>query len=239
MNATPPSTPAAPLVLVTGAAGHLGTAVTARLARDGARLVVTGRDADGLRARFPGLPDAQRVALDLRDGPATAAALSAALGTLGPLAGWCHLVGGFRMGEAVHETTDDTWDFLMETNARAFVHAARGVVPHLLAHGGGRIVAVAAAAAQAGTAGQGAYSASKSALVRLVESMSGELKARGVNVNAVLPTIIDTADNRRAMPGADPSRWVAPEALADVIAFLLSDAARAVHGAALPVTGLV
>jgi NAD(P)-dependent dehydrogenase (short-subunit alcohol dehydrogenase family) len=84
----------------------------------------------------------------------------------------------------------------------------------------------------------GAYTASKSAVIRLTEAMAAELRERGINVNCVLPTIIDTPDNRSAMPDADPSRWVAPADLAAVIRFLASDAARAVHGAALPVTGL-
>ena len=84
----------------------------------------------------------------------------------------------------------------------------------------------------------GAYAASKAAVLRLTESMSAELRERGINVNCVLPTIIDTPENRAAMPTADPARWVAPADLAEVIAFLASDAARAVHGAALPVTGL-
>ena len=85
----------------------------------------------------------------------------------------------------------------------------------------------------------GAYAASKSALIRLTESMSAELKHQGINVNHVMPSIIDTPDNRAAMPDADASRWVAPAALADVIAFLASDGAAAIHGAAIPVTGLV
>ena len=84
----------------------------------------------------------------------------------------------------------------------------------------------------------GAYTAAKSAAIRLTEAMSAELRERNINVNCVLPTIIDTPENRAAMPGADPARWVAPAALADVIVFLCSDAARAVHGAALPVSGL-
>ena len=123
-------------------------------------------------------------------------------------------------------------------NARTLVNVARAVVPHMVKHGGGRIVAVGAHAALRGVAGMGAYCASKSALVRLVEAMSAELKEKHVNVNCVLPTIIDTPDNRAAMPDADPARWVAPQALAEAIAFLASDAARAVHGAALPVSGL-
>jgi NAD(P)-dependent dehydrogenase (short-subunit alcohol dehydrogenase family) len=85
----------------------------------------------------------------------------------------------------------------------------------------------------------GPYSASKSAVIRLTESMSAELRDRGINVNCVLPTIIDTPQNRKDMPKADPRRWVAPEALAEVVLFLASDAARAIHGAAIPVSGLV
>jgi NAD(P)-dependent dehydrogenase (short-subunit alcohol dehydrogenase family) len=100
-------------------------------------------------------------------------------------------------------------------------------------------VTVGAAAAVRGAAHMGAYSASKSALVRLTEAMSAELKDQGINVNCVLPSIIDTPDNRAAMPDADASRWVAPQALANVVVFLASDAASAIHGAALPVTGLV
>ena len=113
------------------------------------------------------------------------------------------------------------------------------VVPVMLSQGRGAIVSVAAGAALKAGAQMGAYSASKSVVVRLTESMSAELRERGINVNCVLPSIIDTADNRAAMPGADASRWVAPADLAAVIAFLASDAARAVHGAALPVNGLV
>ena len=108
----------------------------------------------------------------------------------------------------------------------------------MLARGGGKIVNVGAFAAQKGVADMGAYVASKSAVIRLTESMAAELRDKNINVNCVLPTIIDTPENRAAMPDADPRSWVAPADLATVIAFLASDAARAVHGAALPVTGL-
>ena len=108
----------------------------------------------------------------------------------------------------------------------------------MIAAGGGKIVTVGAASAQRGLAGMGAYTASKSATIRLTEAMSAELREQRVNVNCVLPTTIDTPENRAAMPEADPARWVAPVALADVIGFLASDAARAVHGSALPVPGL-
>jgi NAD(P)-dependent dehydrogenase (short-subunit alcohol dehydrogenase family) len=143
------------------------------------------------------------------------------------------------MGEAVHETAPETWEFLFDLNARSFVNVAKVVVPQLLERGSGKIVTVGAAAAAKGVAQMGAYCASKSALVRLTEAMSAELKDRNINVNCVLPSIIDTPDNRAAMPDADPARWVAPQALAEVIVFLASDGASAIHGAAIPVTGRV
>ena len=150
----------------------------------------------------------------------------------------CNLAGGFRMGEALHETSDAAWDFLQDVNARTLLHTARAVVPHMIAGGGGRIVNVGAYAAQKGAARMAAYVAAKSAVIRMTEAMAAELREKNINVNCVLPTIIDTPENRRAMPDADPSRWVAPADLAQVIVFLASPQARAVHGAAIPVTGL-
>jgi NAD(P)-dependent dehydrogenase (short-subunit alcohol dehydrogenase family) len=226
-------------VLVTGAAGHLGRAVAAAFQARGARRVLLGRDQASLGRAF-GTGDASTLLLgaDLREPAQVREAVAQALARFGRIDALCHLAGGFRMGEAVHETSPANWDFLLDVNARSFVHVAQAVVPHLIAQGGGRIVTVGATAAREGAARMGAYSASKSALVRLTESMAAELKAHRINVNCVLPSIIDTPDNRAAMPQADPAHWVAPEALAEVIAFLCSDAARAVHGAAIPVTGL-
>ena len=225
-------------VMITGAAGHLGKAVAAAFGQRGARLVLVDRHAESLEAAFGADAASALVAADLLDGRQVQAALDTAVARFGRVDALCHVAGGFRMGEAVHETTDATWEFLFDVNARTLVNVARAVVPHMVKHGGGRIVAVGAHAALRGVAGMGAYCASKSALVRLVEAMSAELKEKHVNVNCVLPTIIDTPDNRAAMPDADPARWVAPQALAEAIAFLASDAARAVHGAALPVSGL-
>ena len=225
-------------VMITGAAGHLGKAVAAAFAQRGARLVLVDRHAESLEAAFGADAASALVPADLLDARQAQAALDTAVARFGRVDALCHVAGGFRMGEAVHETTDATWEFLFDVNARTLVNVARAVVPHMVKHGGGRIVAVGAHAALRGVAGMGAYCASKSALVRLVEAMSAELQEKHVNVNCVLPTIIDTPDNRAAMPDADPARWVAPQALAEAIAFLASDAARAVHGAALPVSGL-
>jgi len=118
------------------------------------------------------------------------------------------------------------------------VHTASAVVPHMLAGKGGKIVNVGAFAAQRGAARMGAYAASKAAVARLTESMAAELREHNVNVNCVLPTILDTPENRAAMPDADPSRWVSTEDLSNVILFLASEYAKSVHGAAVPVTAL-
>jgi NAD(P)-dependent dehydrogenase (short-subunit alcohol dehydrogenase family) len=225
--------------MITGAAGHLGRAVTAAFAEQGARLVLVDVQAQALEAAFGGDPQRLLVVTDLLDAARSGPALTGAIEQCGGLDVLCHLAGGFRMGEAVHETSVETWDFLIDINARTFLNVARAAVPPMLARGGGKIVAVGAYAALHGAARMGAYVAAKSSLIRLVETMSGELRAHHINVNCVLPTIIDTPDNRLAMPDADPARWVEPQALAEVITFLASDAARAVHGAALPVTGLV
>jgi len=226
-------------VCITGAAGHLGAAVGAWFARQGARLVLLDRDAELLRTRFGHLPDAMLLPADLLDRAAVAAAVADALARVHHIDMLCHLAGGFHIGEPVHETPASAWDFMMDLNARSFIHMAAAVVPPMRAQGRGRIVAVGAAGGLKGGAAVGAYAASKSALMRLVESMSAELRDDGINVNAVLPSIIDTPPNRAAMPDADVSRWVAPEALAEVIGFLASDAARAVHGALVPVLGRV
>ena len=226
-------------VLVTGAAGNLGQAVAAAFAAQGARLVLLGRSVDSLQAAF-GEAGEQRlyVAADLLDGPQVAAALAAAVQRFGRIDVLCNLAGGFRMGDAVHETAESTWDFLMDINARTLLNMAKSVVPHMLENGGGKIVNVGAFGAQRGAAKMGAYCAAKSSVIRLTEAMAAELREKNINVNCVLPTVIDTPENRAAMPDADPSRWVAPADLANVVVFLASDAAKAVHGAALPVTGL-
>ncbi|MFZ5539447.1 MAG: SDR family NAD(P)-dependent oxidoreductase [Pseudomonadota bacterium] len=226
-------------VVITGAAGNLGRAVAAAFAARGASLALIDRSEELLRTAYPG-EEARRLlaAADLLDVAQTQAAIARAAQRFGRIDVLANLAGGFRMGEAVHETTDATWNLLLDINVRTLLNAVRAAVPQMLAAGGGRIVNVGAASALKGAALMGAYVAAKSAVIRLTETMALELREKNVNVNCVLPTIIDTPENRAAMPDADPRRWVAPEALADVIVFLASDAARAMHGAAVPVAGL-
>lgn len=226
-------------VLVTGAAGNLGRAVADAFAENGANLVLVDLKRDHLAHVFGTEGDRRIFApADLLNPLSVADAVGTAVQRTGRIDVLCNIAGGFRMGEAVHETSDKTWDFLFDLNARSLLHTVRAVVPRMLTAGGGKIVNVGAFAAQRGVVGMGAYCASKSAVVRLTEAMAAELREKNINVNCVLPTIIDTPENRSAMPDADPARWVSPTDLASVVLFLSSNGARAVHGAALPVTAL-
>jgi NAD(P)-dependent dehydrogenase (short-subunit alcohol dehydrogenase family) len=148
-----------------------------------------------------------------------------------------HTVGGFRAGTPLHETLLATLDFMLNLNAKTVFITNQAVIPHMLRQGAGKIINLAARAGLQGQSNLAAYSASKAAVIRLTESAAAELKQSGINVNCVLPGTIDTPQNREAMPDADFSRWVKPESLADVILFLASDAARDIHGAAVPVYG--
>jgi NAD(P)-dependent dehydrogenase (short-subunit alcohol dehydrogenase family) len=131
----------------------------------------------------------------------------------------------------------DAWREVIEVDLNGVFYCCRAVVPRMLASGGGRIVNVSARAATRGVGHMGPYCTSKAAVITLTEALADELKEQGINVNCVLPGTLDTPQNRAAMPDQDPSRWVPLEALADVILFLASDAARAVSGAAVPVYG--
>jgi NAD(P)-dependent dehydrogenase (short-subunit alcohol dehydrogenase family) len=226
------------VVMITGAAGHLGRAVAASFAAAGDRLVLVDRSPDRLRETAAAHGALLLAPVDLLDADGLRAAVDDAVARLGRLDVLCHLAGGFAMGEPAHDTPDATWNRMQDLNVRTLRNAARAVVPHLVRAGAGKIVTVGAYAALRGGAGTGAYVAAKAEVIRLTESMSAELREHGINVNCVLPTTLDTPENRASMPQADPSRWVPLEALADAIRFLASDAARAVHGVALPVTGL-
>jgi NAD(P)-dependent dehydrogenase (short-subunit alcohol dehydrogenase family) len=227
------------VVIVTGAAGNLGRAVAKRFADAGARLVLFDIRRENLEKAFGAEDDRRSFApVNLLEPAQVEEAVKTALARFGRIDALANLAGAFRSGQPVHSTPDTDWNFLLDVNARTLLYMARAVVPRLLAAGGGKIVNVGAFAAQRGAAQMGAYIASKSAVIRLTESMAAELREKNINVNCVLPTTIDTPENRAAMPKADPARWVAPEDLANVIAFLCSDAARAIHGAAIPVAGL-
>ena len=216
---------------ITGANGALGRAVAARAAASGARLLLAGRSFDAaMRARHP---QARMLELDLVEPGALASALAGA----GPVDILLNIAGGFSMGESSYDPQGRDWEAMFRVNVDTLRNSLQAVAPGMVERGRGSIVNVGAMAALKGQAKMSAYVASKSVVLRLTESLSAEVRDRGVNVNAVLPSIIDTPANRAAMPDADFSRWVSPDDLANVICFLASDAARAVHGALVPVTG--
>jgi NAD(P)-dependent dehydrogenase (short-subunit alcohol dehydrogenase family) len=147
-----------------------------------------------------------------------------------------NVAGGFTW-QTLADGDVDGWDRMFTINLKTAVVTVKAALPSLLKSDAGRVINIGAGAAAKAAAGMGAYAASKSGVLRLTESLSEELKDRGITVNAVLPGTIDTPQNRKDMPDADHSRWVSAEAIADVIVFLASPAARAVTGAAVPVFG--
>jgi len=228
------------VAIVTGAAGNLGEAVARAFYATGARLVLVGQSLERLEATFADLADSEKclfAAVDLTDASAVEGMVYEAVKHFGRVDILANVAGGFRSGPPVHETPLETWDFMLNLNARTTFLASRAVIPHMLQQGRGKIVSVAARAGLQGKANMAAYVVSKSAVTRLTESMAAELKDKGINVNCILPGTIDTPQNRRHMPQADFNKWVSPAEMANVILFLASDAAQAVQGAAVPVYG--
>ena len=225
------------VAIVTGAAGNLGRAVCQTLAARGASIALLGRDAESLEATRAGLGESAAFAVDLIDPQGleqTVAAVRARFGRIDILA---NIAGGFTMGPPLHQTSDQDWDRMMDMNARSVFNACRAVIPHLLGLGGGRVVNIAARAALKGQGHMAPYCAAKAVVIRLTESLAEEHRDDGINVNCILPGTLDTPENRAAMPDSDFSRWVGTDALAEVVLFLVTDAARAISGAAIPVYG--
>lgn len=223
------------IAIVTGGFGALGRAVCKQLESDGWCVAVLDAAAGGSAPPEGSLIIAP---VDLRSAEAVSDAAARIRATGLPIGALVNIAGGFRW-ETVKDGSVDSWDWLYETNVKTALITCREFLQDLAKTGAGRIVNVgAAAAARAGT-GMGAYAASKSAVMRLTEALAEEWKDAGVAVNAVLPSIIDTPANRASMPDADFSKWVAPDALADAVAFLVSPGARAITGAGIPVTGRV
>jgi NAD(P)-dependent dehydrogenase (short-subunit alcohol dehydrogenase family) len=221
-------------VIVTGAAGALGRAVAERLAAEGyavAALDVAATDA------LPACAAHRLGGVDLTDEASTSRAF-AELGSVSPdgVHALINVAGGFTW-ETIADGSKATWDRLYAINVATALNSSKAALP--LLRPGGAIVNIGAAAAAKADAGMGAYAASKSAVARLTESLAAELKGKSIRVNAVLPGIIDTPANRADMPDSDFGKWVTPGELAEVIAFLVSEQASGVTGAAIPVVGRI
>jgi len=229
------------VVIITGSVGNLGMATAHALQQVGAKTVLVDRSNERLRESYVNLANSPDHLLaggvDLAHPDSLAQVVKTALDRFGCIDALVNTVGGWRGGKPTHETDLADWDFLFGVNLRTTLLSCRAVIPHMLRQGYGRIVNVVSRDALAGGAGYSAYSASKSAVLRLTESMAAELKNSNINVNCIMPSTIDTPQNREAIPNGDFSKWVEPAAIADVILFLISDAARAINGAAVPVYG--
>lgn len=204
-------------IVITGASGGLGAAVVEAFAAAGDH---------GIGISHP--------EYDLTRPEECARAVA---GIAGPLHALVHLMGGFAGGKPVADTDDATWRRMMAMNLDAAFYMARAVVPRLVQQPGGRIVMVGSRNAVRPAANLAAYNASKAGLVALVQTLALEVAARGATANVILPSVIDTAANRAAMPAADPARWVPPGAIAELIVWLASPAAAQVNGAVVPIYG--
>lgn len=231
------------VAMITGPAGNLGNAVAKAFREAGANLALVDRHPDRLHDLFPELVDSPdhflATSVDVTEPETVAAMADQAVERLGRVDVLVNTVGGYKAGDPVHEMELDTLDFMFNLNVRTAFNLSHAMIPVMLEQESGKIVNVAAKPGLKGGKNASAYSLAKSAVIRLTESMAAELKREGINVNCVLPSIINTPINRKYMPNATHSRWVTPESLAEVILFLASDAARDIHGAAIPVYGTV
>lgn len=230
------------IVLITGATGALGRVVARQFHQAGATLALCAREEALLTQLFADLAlDPQHLlqgGIDLRQPDDCDRLAQAVEDCFGRLDALVNTVGGFTAGPPVHETPLEDWESMLDMNLRTAFLVSRAIAPILIRSGGGAIVHVSGRAGLAGFGGGAGYCAAKAGVIRLTESLSAELREYGINVNCVLPGTIDTPSNRAARPDADFSRWVTPEALGEVMMFLCSPAARAIHGAAIPVYGL-
>jgi NAD(P)-dependent dehydrogenase (short-subunit alcohol dehydrogenase family) len=229
-----------PSTLVTGAAGALGSSLCRSLADKGHRLALVdvgpaSARLEALAAEVKGVP----LAFDSAQAAAWEAPLQRVEKELGPLTGAVLVAGGWQGGAPLHASDDAVWDAMLQLNLQTTYRALRAVLPGLVSRKRGSVVVIGSRAAVRPwtSTNAAAYAATKSAAVTLAEVVAAEVLESGVRVNSVLPSTLDTPANRRSMPHADPSRWVAPDSLAAVIAFLLSDDSRDISGAALPVYG--
>src|ERR1700682_6193466 len=222
------------VVIVTGASGALGKVVAEAALARGARVA----GVDHAASQMPAMKTKIELGgVDLSDAAQAKKAIDAAAAHFGRLDALVNIAGGFAF-ETVAEGDPKTWQRMYALNVTTALNASRAAIAHLVASNAARIVNVGAMGALQAGAGMGAYAASKAGVHRLTEALATEWKGK-ITVNAVLPSTIDTPANRASMPKADFGKWVAPKELADIILFLASDAASAVTGALLPVSGRV
>ena len=229
------------LIIVAGGSGGLGRAVSLAFLQEGARVAVTYRDP----AEFEALKTAAGLnassllgeAVDVTDEAAVRRFVDGILANGGQIDALVNAVGGYAGGIKLWELDPQTFEKMLALNLRSGYTLARVVIPSMLKQKRGAIVNVSSQAAVNHAAGASAYAASKAAALAMMDSLAEDVRGTGIRVNTILPSIIDTEPNRRAMPKADFAKWPKPEEIARVILFLCCDDARVIHGAAIPVYG--
>jgi NAD(P)-dependent dehydrogenase (short-subunit alcohol dehydrogenase family) len=231
------------VILITGATGALGSAVTKEFAQTEARLALAGRSGKKLEKLVAdvGLPSERALTVtgditQVDDVESLVSAITARWSIIDVL---LHVAGGWCGGQPLGETPVEDWDHMLALNLRAAFLLSRAVLPAMLEAGWGRIIHVSSKTALEPRAKQAAYAVSKMGLITLTEVIAAEVKGSGVTANVILPSIIDTPANREAMPKADPAKWVPPERIAATMRFLCSDAAASTNGARIPIYGAV
>jgi NAD(P)-dependent dehydrogenase (short-subunit alcohol dehydrogenase family) len=222
------------IALVTGADGGLGTHLTRALLDSGATVIGVSRNIQ--RSSFDG-PSFIALPADLSSAETVKSMVDGIAARLGGLDILAHLVGGFAGGKTIAETDDATFQRMLDLNLDSAFYVLRAVIPHMRRAGSGRIIAIASRAAENPGPGVGAYSASKAALVSLIQTVALENKDLAITANVLLPGTMDTPANRKDMPGADTSQWVQPASVASLIVWLASEAGKDVNGAVIPVYG--
>jgi NAD(P)-dependent dehydrogenase (short-subunit alcohol dehydrogenase family) len=231
------------VVLITGATGVLGSAVTREFAETQARLALTGRSGQKLEhlVAEAGLPRERAFAVpaDVTQADSVKDMVEAVVAHFGRVDALLNTAGGWRGGKPVGETTVEEWDGMLALNLHSAFLLSRAVVGYMVEVGWGRIVHVSSKTAVAPRAKSAAYAISKMGLITLTEVIAAEVKGTGVTANVILPSTIDTPANRASMSKADPSKWVPPEHIAVTMRFLCSDAAASINGVRIPIYGAV
>ena len=228
-------------VLVTGGSGGLGIEVGNAFLNAGASLVLTYFSDSSLPLLQKLCNRSKNVFLvrgDFRREDDARTLVSAVLEKFGKIDVFTNVIGGYIAGKPVTMIDEREWQEMMDLNLKTTFLLSKHIVGQMIRQSGGKVIHVAARPALRGSGFDAAYVASKSGVIRLVESLSEEVKSEGINVNCILPSTIDTEENRKAMPDANHTKWVKPSDIARVIFFLASEDARPINGAAIPVYGL-
>lgn len=230
------------VALVTGGSGGLGTEVCLAFLRANASIGTTYHSDNSLQKLNSKFGDLMKNVLpvkkDLKKEDDVKSLVSDVVKKFGKIDVLANVIGGYIAGKPVTEIDERDWDEMMNLNLKTAFLLSKHVVSQMMRQGSGKVIHVAARLGLKGGGNDAAYVSSKSGVIRLVESLSEEVKTKGINVNCILPSIIDTEENRKAMPQADFAKWVKPAEIARVILFLSSEDSRPINGAAIPVYGL-